>query len=190
MKISLRKANAIQNAINEAIRNIDISTSIEINEFQEPLSTLAAANSKLFENDSRRQRLLLALYNIRGLVGTANNASGIDLALAKAAFVDKRIVQLEQIASAKEILDMPVIMGKLSKIRERKEDSRASLYGREDSVSTSVVDQEQIKQAKAEIQNLKKQKQLLNDEVLEANIKTEIPLSDDVVNTLQSEGLI
>jgi hypothetical protein len=34
MNISLRKANAIQNSINEAIRGIKIDTSIEINEFQ------------------------------------------------------------------------------------------------------------------------------------------------------------
>jgi len=57
-------------------------------------------------------------------------------------------------------------------------------------VSTSVVGKDQIDQAKAEIQNLKKQKQKLNDEVLELNIKTEIPLSDDVVATLQAEGLV
>jgi predicted nucleic acid-binding Zn-ribbon protein len=53
-----------------------------------------------------------------------------------------------------------------------------------------VVSQEQIDQVKAEIQNLKKQKQKLNDEILELNIKTEIPLSDDVVATLTQEGLI
>jgi hypothetical protein len=38
--------------------------------------------------------------------------------------------------------------------------------------------------------NLKKQKQQLNDEVLELNIKTEIPLSEDVVASLQAEGLL
>ena len=43
---------------------------------------------------------------------------------------------------------------------------------------------------KKEIKNLKKQKQKLNDEVLELNIKTEIPLSDDTVETLNNEGLL
>jgi hypothetical protein len=38
--------------------------------------------------------------------------------------------------------------------------------------------------------NLKKQKQKLNDEILELNIKTEIPLADDTVATLQAEGLL
>jgi hypothetical protein len=57
-------------------------------------------------------------------------------------------------------------------------------------VSTGVIGAEQIVQAKAEISNLKKQKQKINDEVLELNIKTEIPLSEDVVATLQAEGLL
>jgi len=97
---------------------------------------------------------------------------------------------LTEVATLNPVSDLAVVNGKLEKIRSRKEESRASLYGRDDTVSTSVVGRDQIDQAKAEIQNLKKQKQKLNDEVLELNIKTEIPLSDDVVATLQAEGLI
>jgi len=190
MNISLRKANAIQSLINEAIRGIKIDTSIEINEFQNAQEELQRANDLLIVNDARRQKLLLALYNIRGLVGTANSNAGIDLALAKAAFIDKRITQLTELSTLSPVSDLAVITGKLDKIRNRKEESRASLYGRDDTVSTSVVSKAQIDQAKAEIQNLKKQKQKINDEVLELNIKTEIPLSDDVVATLTAEGLI
>jgi DNA repair exonuclease SbcCD ATPase subunit len=189
MNISLRKANAVQNSINEAIRGVDITTTISINEFQDIEAELTRANNELFANDVRRQKLLLALYNIRGLVGTANAQSGIDMNLAKAAFIDKRVAQLEEIASAKPVTDLDVLKGKMEKIRNRVDDSRG-IYGRDDSLTTSVVGQEQLKQIRDEIKNLKKQKQKLNDEILELNIKTEIPLSDDVVTTLQSEGLI
>jgi DNA repair exonuclease SbcCD ATPase subunit len=190
MNISLRKANTVQNSINETIRSIEIKTEIEINEFQDAASELQKANNTLFGNDSRRQKLLLSLYNIRGLVGTANANSGIDLKLATAAFVDKRISQLEDLAKVRPVIDLSVLMGKLDKIRNRKEESRASLYGRDDVVVTTVISSEQLDQIRAEIRNLKKQKQKLNDEILELNIKTEIPLSDDVVNTLTAEGLL
>jgi hypothetical protein len=191
MNITLRKANAIQNSINDAIRGIKFDTSLELNEFQDPAVELKKANDALFAADGRRQRLLLALYNIRGLVGTANASSGIDLNLAKAAFLDKRISQLEEISSLKPHTDLQVIAGKLEKIKNDKgENSRRSLYGYGDTVGSTVVSQEQIDQAKGEILNLRKQKQKINDEVLELNIKTEIPLSEDVVATLQSEGLI
>jgi hypothetical protein len=191
MNITLRKANAVQNSINETVKNIKVELTIEINEFQNVEDTLSKANNELIANDGRRQNLTMALYNIRALVGTANAASGIDTALAKAAFIDKRIGQLEQLASGTEITSLEVIKGKLEKIKNDKgENSRRSIYGYNDTVSTGVLSKEQIAQAKTEILNLKKQKQKLNDEILELNIKTEIPLGEDVVATLQAEGLL
>ena len=191
MNISLRKSSAIQNGINDAIKSIKIEATLELNEFQDVVAELKKANDALFTNDSRRQRLLLALYNIRGLVGTANAQSGIDLKLATAAFIEKRISQLDELAKLAAVTELAVINGKLDKIRnDKSENSRSRIYGYSDTVSTTVVSQEQIDQIKAEIQNLKKQKQKLNDEILELNIRTEIPLSEDVVKTLTEEGLI
>jgi len=190
MNITLRKASAIQNNIQETIRGIKLDFSVELNEFQDVKTELKRANDRIVANDARRQKLLMAVYNIRGLVGAANASCGIDLKLATAAFVDKRVTQLEEFSKAAEMTDITIVEGKLDKIRNRKEESRASLYGRDDSVTTSVVTKEQIDQAANEIKNLKKQKQKLNDEILELNIKTEIPLSDEVVQTLQAEGLI
>jgi hypothetical protein len=188
MNITLRKANAVQNSILETIKSIKIETSVNINEFQDPEAELQKANDELFANDRRRQALLLAYYNIRGLVGAANAQNGIDVNLTKAAFIDKRIAQLAEIANTEAFTDVEVIKGRLDKIKNS--ESKSRIYGYDDNVSTSVVAKEQIKQAKAEIQNLKKQKQKINDEVLEANIKTEVPLSEDVVATLTAEGLI
>ena len=191
MNITLRKANAVQNSINDAVKNIRVELTIEINEFQNVEDTLSKANNELIANDGRRQNLTMALYNIRALVGTANAASGIDTALAKAAFIDKRIGQLEQLSGGTEITSLEVIKGKLEKIKNDKgENTRRSIYGYSDTVSTGVLSKEQIAQAKTEILNLKKQKQKLNDEILELNIKTEIPLGDDIVATLTAEGLI
>jgi uncharacterized protein YdcH (DUF465 family) len=190
MNITLRKSNAVQNSINEAIRGIEIKSTVELNEFQDVQTELLKANEVLFKNDSRRQKLLLALYNIRGLVGAANAQSGIDMKLATAAFIDKRVSQLEELAKVGPVTDLAVLTGKLEKIKNLKDEARSRIYGYGDTVSTTVISNEQLDQIKAEIQNLKKQKQKLNDEILELNIKTEIPLSDEVVQTLQAEGLI
>ena len=190
MNITLRKANAIQNSINDAVKNIKVELTIELNEFQNIEEAISAANNKLIENDGRRQKLTMSLYNIRALVGTANAASGIDTALAKAAFIDKRIAQLEQLAGSAEMTSLEVIKGKIEKIKNLKDEARSRIYGYGDTVSTGILSKEQIAQAKAEILSLKKQKQKLNDEILELNIKTEIPLSDDTVELLQAEGLL
>ncbi len=190
MNITLRKANAIQNSINDAVKNIKVELNVELNEFQNVEEVIGQANNAMIEADGRRQKLTMALYNIRALVGTANAASGIDTALAKAAFIDKRIGQLEQLANANELIALDVIKGKIEKIKSLKDEARSRMFGYGDTVTTSILSKEQINQAKTEILNLKKQKQKLNDEILELNIKTEIPLSDDVVATLQAEGLI
>ena len=190
MNITLRKANAIQNSINDAIKNIKIETTIELNEFQDVDQVIAKANNDLIENDGRRQKLTMTLYNIRALVGTANTASGIDTALAKAAFIDKRIGQLQELSDAKEMTELSVIKGKLEKLKSLKDEARSRVFGYGDTVNTSVLVKAQIFQAKTEILNLKKQKQKLNDEILELNIKTEIPLSEETVTVLQAEGLL
>ena len=191
MNITLRKANAVQNSINDTVKGIKIDFTVELNEFQDVEAAITKANSELVVNDSRRQKLTMALYNIRALVGTANAASGINTALAKAAFIDKRIGQLEQFTTASEMISLDVIKGKLEKIKNDKgETGRRSIYGYGDTVSTSVLSREQIAQAKTEVLNLKKQKQQINDEVLELNIKTEVPLNEDTVATLQAEGLL
>jgi hypothetical protein len=192
MNITLRKASALQNSINDAVKAIKVELTVEINEFQSVEDTLAKANTAMIENDARRQKLTMSLYNIRALVGTANAASGINTALAKAAFIDKRIGQMEELAKATEMTAFEVIVGKLDKIKNDKGDvsRRSSIYGYTDTVTTSVLGKEQIAQARAEVLNLKKQKQKINDEVLELNVKTEVPLADETVAVLQAEGLI
>jgi len=179
MNITLRKASAVQNSINEAIKHIKIETNLELNEFQNVEAEIAAAQKKLEEADLRREKLLVVLYNIRGLVGQANAESGIDLKLARAAYVDKRISQLDAVANSNAVTSLDVLKGKLEKIKSLKDEARSRIYGYGDTVTTSVLTQEKIEAIQSEIKNLKKQKQKLNDEILELNIKTEIPLSDE-----------
>ena len=186
MNINLRKANNVQSSIQDAINSIETVMSVEINEFQDPIKEIQSANDELFANDARRMKLLQAFYNIRALVATANASCGISTNLAKAAFIEKRLQQLSSIAGQKPVTDMEVIKGRLDKIKARDE---KEYYGR-DTVSTSVIGAEQIAQAKAQIKDLRKQKQKINDENLDLNFKTEIPLSEDTVKVLTEEGIL
>jgi|TARA_B100002019_G_C21244337_1_gene587450 cell division protein FtsB len=187
MQINLRKANAVQSHIQEAISGIESTFSVELNEFQDPVSVIQNANNEVFENDTRKFKLLQAFYNIRALVATANASCGISTNLAKAAFADRRISMLTTIAGQKPVMDMEVIKGRLDKIKNRKDDDS---YSYRDSISTSIIGKEQIAQAKAEIKKLKKEKQKINDENLDLNVKTEIPLSEETVKVLTEEGIL
>lgn len=186
MKITLRKANTIQASILEAIKSISVSSTIDLNEFQNPIEEITAANSLLFENDRRRQALLFAMYNIRGLIGQANAVSNVDINLTKIAYIDKRVEMLTALITDEPMLAMNVIQGKIEKIKTSPVDS----YRSDQTVTTSVISAEQLLQIQTEIKSLKKQKQQLNDLILEINIKTEVPLTDEVVATLTKEEII
>ncbi len=188
MKLTLRKASALQNSIQEAIKTIELKAATTINEFQDANVVLAEANATLVANDKRRNALTKALYTIRGQVGLANATSGVSDRLSDAAYVDKRIGQLQGLISVSVQDDITVIGGKLEKIRNRKEDAHS--YYREDVVNTGVLTAEQVEAFKTEQRDLKKRKQKLNDEILELNVRTEVELSDEVVATLNAENLL
>jgi hypothetical protein len=191
MKITLRKASALQTTIQTALNAVVINTQVEVNEFQDVEAQLVQANSDLMTNDVRRSDLLMSLYTIRSVVGQANAQAGITSRLTHAAFIDKRLAQLDSMNTpASRRLSLDVIKGKLEKIKARPADSRASIYGRDDEVSTGVLTETQSYTIREIVQDLRKQKQELNDEILELNIKTEVEISEEITVILQREGII
>lgn len=188
MKINLRRAAALQNAMQDMIRNINIDLTVRLNEFQDPNAVLEAKTQELTIADGRRNDLLVTLYTLRAQVALANASSGISGALARAAYTDKRIEHLTQMASSDVQLDMVVIAGKLEKIRARKEEGNR-LY-RDDEVTTGLLPRPAIDRVREILRDMKKQKQTINDEILELNVRTEIELTPEVVEVLKRENLV
>ena len=189
MNITLRRASALQNSIQEAIKAIRVETEVEINEFQHADAAITAALDAMEAAVAQRDALTVALYTIRGQVSAANSTAGIDQRLTHAAMIDKQLGYATEIASAKVAQDPLVVQGRLEKIRATPAE-RTSIYGFNNTVSTSILNQADITAARARVQELKKAKQRINDEVLELNIRTEIELSADVEKTLQAAGLV
>ena len=190
MNITLRKANALQNSINDAIKSIEFETTVKINEFQDPEVVIAEAEKIFASNMVKRDGMFNALYEIRKAVSKANDASGISQRLADVAHLEKQISFFSGLAGKPVRDEAKVIAGKLEKIRNRKEDSRASIYGYGDDVSTSILEKEEVDGFKKLSAVSKKNKQKIQDEILELNVKTEITISDKAVAVLQAEGLI
>lgn len=190
MKISLRKASVIQNAINEAVKGITFNTEVKLNEFQDAATELGKAHSVLEKNLARRQSLQRALYEIRGAVSTQNHTVGVDRRLTEIAGIDKEIAFYKDL-SVKQVCEAAeVVAGKLGKIRSHQADSRMAVYGYESTVDTSVLTDSDVHGFKQLLSQLKKQKQALQDEVLELNVRTEIEVSTNSVQALQAEGIV
>lgn len=191
MKINLRKANALQHSIATYVQALDIKNTVTITQFENADQVMAEALSVALNKDTLRDQLTSAMYTVRGLIGSANATAGVDTALTRAAYIDKRIAHLEQFIGSGERVKPEVLNGKLDKLRTRKdEDTRRSMYGYEENVTSSVFDVDTLNVLKRDIKSLKKEKQKINDSVLELNVRTEIDLPVEVVNVLTQEGLI
>lgn len=189
MKITLRKANAIQQNINELLRGIKYEMVVNINEFEAPATKIDEANATVFDEINRAINLNLALYTIRGLVGLAN-AAEIDGLLTRIAHTEKMVQLNNHLLSAPKRVSLDVLKGKLDKIKAAPETDSMRMYGRQSDVSTGVFSEEAVKTFKSTVQSLKKEKQKLQDKVLELNIRTEIELPEEVVEILKSEDLV
>ena len=188
MKITLRKANALQNSINEALRHIDVKTKVSLNEFQDAEGVLAVSAAEAKKNIDRKVSLTNALYDIRGGVGYVNHTAGVDEKLTEVARIEKQI-QLYSAFVGVETREAPaVIAGKLNKLLNTEAKSR--IYGYDDTVASGVFSAEDVAGFKSVVANLKKQKQALQDAVLEANVRNEVVLKQATVETLTAENLL
>jgi hypothetical protein len=190
MKISLRKASVVQNSINEAVKGIDFETQVKLNEFQDPEQEIARVGTELCKNLDRRERLMVALYEIRDAVGSANASAGIDSRLTNVAFLEKQIQFYNGLAGNKVRESDKVIAGRLEKMRNDKSETRRTIYGYNDTVDTSVFTREDLEGFRRRVAQSKKAKQGLQDEILELNVQTQVELAEDTVKTLQAEGLL
>lgn len=186
MKVSLRKAKALQTSIQSAISDLEISNTTVVSIFQDPEAKIKEASSKFDEDMTRQANLLTTLYAIRGAVGKANAESGIDMALTALALISKTLELKERFAKSPVQWEPQVIKGKIEKIKQ----SDPKFDYTDDSVMAPVLTQRQIGSLKTDITAMKKKQQALSDSVLDLNSRTEITLSNDVVAVLQSENLI
>jgi hypothetical protein len=189
MNISLRKANVLQNSINDAIKSIDLKGQVTLTEFHAPVMEIDKATTAFKTNLNRRDSLVRALYDIRNQVSATNSRVGVNEKLTEIAYLEKQIQNYTAL-SVNEVREQEaVVLGKLDKIKNRKEDTR-SIYGYESTVTTTVFTEADIKGFKAYVTGAKKAKQKLQDEVLELNVRTDISLSADTVQILNSEALL
>lgn len=189
MNISLRRANALQNSINDAIKAIDLSGTVTLTEFHAPIMEIDQAATKFKTNLARRDALVEALYSIRHHVSAANSQAGVDSLLTHIAHREKTIQNYTELSERAVGEKEAVVVGKLEKIKSRPADSR-NLYGYDTTVSTTVFSQQDIDGFKAEVTQAKKAKQRLQDQLLELNVRTEVTLSAATVQTLTAENLL
>ena len=186
MNITLRKANAVQISINEMIKGLAFDTSVRINEFEDHNEQINAVRDVFDTHLATRTKLVGALYEIRKAVAVANADNGINNMLAEVAMLEKEIQFNNTFATQQPRLSDAVITGKIAKIKDAKEDR---YYGRDD-VTTTVFTKAEVEEYKRTVADLKRQKQKLQDTLLELNVQTEIQLDEETARFLERADIL
>lgn len=77
MKLNLRKASALQVAINEQIAAVDMPVSATISRYDIPAKVVQKATERFAEGFHKKRALLAVLYSIRRKTAAASEAAGV-----------------------------------------------------------------------------------------------------------------
>lgn len=189
MKISLRKAHALQSEIESVISGLVMNSDAIIDQFSDNIAdTLKKAKIEFLEKFYERNTLTVTLYTIRSLVSDASNAVRINEYLSKVAATD-RLIQYYHSLSLSKPNDFTAekLADKLAYLVEKSK--TMSSYVPTD-IRVNVFDKEQIDGFKIHLSELKKQKREYQDTLLELNMSTQIELSNEIVEVLKKYRLL
>lgn len=187
MKLTLRKANAIQNSINEQIKGLELPTHVDLNEFEDVKYQIQTVRDRFWTNSATRNNLVIALYEIRAKVAQANAESGINDMLADVAMLEKNINYNTMLAGKGAQTSLRVLNGRLKKQAEEGSDRR--IYGY-DNIKTSIFTEEEIEDFRRTAAEHKREKQKLQDTLLELNVQTEIELDEETARFLERADIL
>lgn len=189
MKITLRKAHALQQEIKSLIQayHSNLTYRVELDEFSPVQTQIAHAQDAVSESLAAVRKLTDVLYAIRKDVAHRNVTSSISEKLADMELLDKHIRALDAVYNAKgfEVRTVDQLERMLEKIRS---DTTGRAYF--NAPVAALFTKEQMAEGAAEIAKLRKAKAKLADELLEANIANTITLTPDQVQVLTDHSLV
>jgi len=184
MQVTLRKANAIQEALNSRIREVRLDSSVEINEFQIPSEVIAQAYDRWTYDFEKVSDLNDCLFKIRKSVGKKNAECGISDVLADLARVNRDVRIFAEFTDDRPHPDYDEMNARLAKMR----DSERTYVG--DRIHTSCFDEADITDMQKRYREAVKVQQKLKDRLLELNVETKIDLDEDTVRILKDEDIL
>jgi hypothetical protein len=191
MKISLRKANTIQELVGEALKqSLESPANLDVLAIDEWKDELIFARKTFLSEMATRAQLVSARYEVRKRISEENAKQGVTTLLATLAETDTMINLMKRNVVDQTVSDKYDVV---EKKRERKItllDKEGMHVYRSDTFDVSIIDAETIKTYKEKVKVLKRKRQRINDELLEKNIRSEIELPSWAVDLLREHGLI
>lgn len=191
MKINLRKAAVVQQQIQEEIKRIGSEkTAITVSLYDTDVeSKLNTQFNKYIVNNQRVSRLMDANRFLRATVARKNAEVGIMDYLAEDAMLSAFETRLRGMAELtpriSEEAQKREIESRISTIA-----SERNIYGRnEHNIEVNVVTEQFVNDAKAELEQVRRRRRKIKDEMVSINVRTEIDVPEQVALVLTELGL-
>ena len=189
MKVSLRKANALQEALAEAVksstktqREVDVLNTVmwkpEINNVQ----------TRYFDEIRGKLDMVNVRFTIRQLVSTANAECGVSDLLTELASTDSAIITIQRFIVQQSVREKDEILEKKRERKLARVDNPE--YDGYMEMEVSVISKEDRDHWEDKVKELRRRKASINDQLLELNIRTDIELPTFVEEVLRKENLI
>ena len=191
MKINLRKASVVQQTIVDEIKRLGTEdTTVKISLFEPNINArLEEQLVKVKANHSQAGRLLNANKFLRAVVAKKNAEVGITDYLAEEAMLASAEARLKAYSESAVRQNLDALMAEIESRKATSANERVSIYGREYTVDVNVVPAEAITEAKKELENIRKRRRKMKDEMVSINVRTEIEVPEQVAQVLTELGL-
>lgn len=194
MKITLRKAHALQLSIMQAFNESGLNPMGVLKRYEDPAKVVADA-SAVYQATAAKQRELLAIYyDIRGAVATANGDTEINATLTEMALIDKLLEITKPLAKETTLRDDDAVLRAVKDLEEAAKNPASAAVvvnlGHRSGVTYSVVTKEMKEAAEKQLLTLKRRKIELTEKLLYLNTNNTVDLADDAVKALESYGVM
>jgi len=196
VKINLRKAAVVQQIITEEIRRIGSEdTKISVNLFESNITARLDEQANLVIATAQRvARLMEASRYFRSVLARKNAEHHITDYLAEDAMLAVMEQRVEALSKAEVRPDLDILTKEISARLNQREDKSQSLIGyhngRNDyTISVNVLPKNVVDSAKAELENVRRRRRKIKDEMVSINVKNEIEVPDQIAFVLTELGL-
>lgn len=192
MQINLRKAAVVQQIIQDEIKRIgQEDTKIRVSLFDTNFQTrLDEQASKVIATAQRVSRLMEANRYFRAVLAKKNAEHGITEYLAEDAMLSAMEGRITALTEVEPRPSEEVLAKEMAARREQKEE-KVSIYGasREYEIAVNVLPQHIIDGAKAELENVRRRRRRIKDEMVTINVKHEFEVPEQIASVLSELGL-
>jgi len=189
MKLNLRKAAAVQNSIRAAIseRQVRITGELTMDLWSVNDEMLALARGDQLRHLEEVERLESTLANIREQVGAANSKCGVNKLLSEQAMVAAQIARFGRLVNCAVVPSSAHLAERAKAISAANE---KSAYRVTESFSVGVFSLNDIERFKNKLVALRRRQTAIGEELITANITTEITIRDQDWTWLESLGIV